>query len=78
MSARRRWAATSSSDNGALRSSSVSPSIFDTFVAVVVRERRVGHVVHDADGEMIPRAGVCERVEDPFTMAGVNSLDDRP
>ncbi len=30
----------------------------------VVSKRRVCHIVHDADGEMILRTGLCERVED--------------
>ncbi len=41
-------------------------------------EAGVGHVVDDADGEVILGSGLLSSSKTPLTIAGVNSLDDRP
>jgi hypothetical protein len=38
----------------------------------------VGDVVDDADGEVVLRSLLAQLVEDALTIAGVNSLDERP
>ena len=44
----------------------------------IPRERRVRHVIHDADGEVTLRAPFAISSKTALTIAGVNSFDDRP
>ena len=46
--------------------------------ASIDRERRVRDVVDDADGEVVLRSVLASSSKTAFTIAGVNSLRDRP